>query len=282
MKRNALRTKRHKRSDGLQEEKRKIQETRDQLWATLESCRDSGETIIAEVLGTNSDGLLVKWEGWLGGFVPFSDCRDIANRDNAEALAKLSGQSFEFNVLETDRPKFKLTRTAIIMQAFWDTIVEGQVLDGVVVGVTRFGAFVRVAESIDGLVHISELSREWVNQVTDVVSIGQSVKVQVLGVEVGKNRLSLSIKDAFPDSWDDIEAFLPIGEERTGKVQRIEDNKRVVVDIGDGLEGRIHVSELGDWKIEDFHLGTEVKASVLRIDQENQRIWLRLIDYLSA
>ena len=111
--------------------------------------------------------------------MPFSDCRDIANRDDAEALAMLSGQSFEFNVLETDRPKFKLTRAAIIRQAFWDTIVEGQMLDGVVVGVTGFGAFVRVAESIDGLVHISELSRGWVNQVPDVVSVGQSVKIRV-------------------------------------------------------------------------------------------------------
>ena len=226
--------------------------------------------ISAEVVGINYGGLLVKWEG-LSGFVPFSHCRDIADRDDAQALDKLRGQSFKFNVLETDRQKneFKLTRAAIIRQAFWVTIVEGQVLDGVVARTTSFGAFVRVAESIEGMVHISELARGWVNQVADVVSVGQSVKVRVLRVEIEKNRLSLSIKDAMPNPWDDIDSFLWIGDKRTGKVQRIEDNKRLVVDIGDNLQGRIHVSQLGNWEIGSFHPGDELLVEVLRADPAN-------------
>jgi len=258
------------------EEELKRQEALDQLWATLDSYRESGEIILADVVGINYGGLLVKWEG-LSGFVPFSHCQDIAARDDADALEKLRGQSLEFNVLETDRRRseFKLTRATIIRQEFWDTIVVGQVLDSVVIRTTGFGAFVRVAESIDGLVHISELSRGWVNQVTDVVSVGQSVKVRVLSVDVEKERLSLSIKDTLPDPWDDIDSFLPVGDKRTGKVQRIEDSKRLVVDIGDGLEGRIHISQLGNWEIGSFQAGDELLVSVLRIDSTHRLIWLK-------
>ena len=258
------------------EEERQRQEVLDQLWGTLESYRESGEVISVEIVGTNYGGLLVRWED-LSGIVPFSHCRDIVDRDDPDDLAKLRGQSFDFNVLETDRQKseFKLTRAAIIRQEFWDTIVAGQVLDSVVVRTTGFGAFVRVTEGIDGLVHISELSRGWVNQVTDVVSVGQSVKVRVLSVDVEKERLSLSIKDTLPDPWDDIDSFLPVGDKRTGKVQRIEDSKRLVVDIGDGLEGRIHFSQLGNWEIGSFQAGDELLVSVLRIDSTHQLIWLK-------
>ena len=148
-------------------------------------------------------------------------------------------------------------------------------MDGVVTGVAGFGAFVRVSEGVEGLVHISELSRGWVNHVADVVSVGQSVKVRVLSVEIEKNRLSLSIKDALANPWDDIDSFLRIEDKRTGKVQRIEDNKRLVVDIGDGLEGRIHFSQLGNWEIGSFQAGDELLVSVLRIDSTNRLIWLK-------
>ena len=230
---------------------------------------------------TNSGGLLVKWEG-LSGFVPFSHCRDIANRDDAEAFAKLRGQSFEFNVLETDRPEFKLTRTAIGKREILSGFSEGQVLDGTVAGIAARYAFVKVAKNCDGRVHISELSRGWVNQVTDVVSVGQSVKVRVLSVDVEKEHLSLSIKDTLPDPWDDIDSFLPVGEERDGKVRRIEDNKRVVFDIGDGLEGLIHSNHLGDRKLEEFDTGAEVRIVIHNIDRSNTKIWVRIATHEPA
>ena len=261
------------------EEERRRKEAIDQLWATLDSCRESGEVVSAEVAGTNSGGLLVKWEG-LRGFVPFSHCRDIANRDDADALEELRGQSYEFNVLETDRPKgdFKLTRRHIIERAAWESLSDGQVLDGVVVGVANFGVFVWITENIEGLIHISELSNGRVNRVTDVVSVGQQVKVLVLGVDVEKKRLSLSIRAAFEKQWDGLEELLPVGHERNGKVKRIEANKRLVVDIGDDLEGRIHVSQLDGRRPEDFQPGDKVRVTILRIDSRNRLIWLRLTE----
>ena len=262
------------------EEERQRQEALDQLWATLESYRESGEVISVDVVGTNYGGLIVKWEE-LSGFVPFSHCRDIAVRDDPGDLAKLRGQSFDFNVLETDRQKseFKLTRATIIRQEFWDTIAEGQHLDGVVVRTTRFGAFVRVAEAIDGLVHISELSRGWVNSVEEIVTVGQSVKVQVLDVDADNARLSLSIKAALLDPWGEIGSLLPVDSERVGIVVRVEDNKRLVLDIGDGLQGRIHVSQLGSWDIGSFQTGDELLVSVVRIDLANQMIWLKAAEH---
>lgn len=265
------------------EEERKRQEALDQLWATLDSYQESGEVISAEVVGTNSGGLRVVWEG-LFGFVPFSHCRDIASRDDSDALARLTGQSFDFNVLEIDRAKndFKLTRATIIKQAAWDTLEKDQIIDGIVIRTTSFGAFVRVAGSIEGLVHISQLSPEWVSVVEDVVTEGQSVKVRVLGVEIEKNRLSLSIKDASPNPWDDIDSFLRIGDKRTGQVQRIEENKRLVVDIGDRLQGRIHVSQLGNREIGSFHPGDELLVEVLTIDPANRLIWLKAAEHWSV
>ena len=266
------------------EEERKRQEALDQLWATLDSYLESSEIISAGVVGTNSGGLLVKWEG-LSGFVPFSHCRDIANRDDAEALAELRGQSFNFNVLETARPEFKLTRRRVIERAkrtALDSISIGQVLDGQVVHITNMYAFVSVAENCDGKVHISQVARARVERVSDVVSVGQKVRVKVLRVDVDQNDIWLSIKDALPNHWDDIDSFLRIGDKRTGKVQRIEDNKRLVVDIGDSLQGRIHVSELGNWEIGSFHLGDELLVEILRIDPVNRLIWLRAAEQWSV
>ena len=266
------------------EEERKRQEALEQLWATLDSCLESGEVISAGVVGTNSGGLLVKWEG-LSGFVPFSHCRDIANRDDAEALAKLSGQSFNFNVLETARPEFKLTRRCVIERAkrtALDSISIGQVLDGQVVHITNMYAFVSVAENCDGKVHILQVAHARVERVSDVVSVGQKVRVKVLRVDVEQNDIWLSIKDALPSPWDDIDSFLRIGDKRTGKVQRIEENKRLVVDIGDSLQGRIHVSQIGNWEIGSFHPGDELLVEVLRIDLANRLIWLRAAEQWSV
>ena len=261
------------------EEERKRQEALDQLWATLDSCRESGEVVSAEVVGTNSGGLLVNWKG-MRGFVPFSHCRDIANRDDADALEELCGQSYEFNVLGTDRPKsdFKLTRKHVIERAAWESLSVGQVFDGVVVGVANFGAFVWITENIEGLVHISELSYGQVNRVADVVSVGQQVKVLALDVDVDNKCLSLSIKAASEKQWDCLDELLPVGHKRNGKVKRIEANKRLAVDIGDGLEGRIHVSQLDGRQPEDFKPGDEVQVAILRIDSRNRLIWLRLTE----
>lgn len=264
----------------LRQEKRKRQEVVAQLLTTLESCRESGETIIAEVVGTNSGGLLVKWEG-LSGFVPFSHCRDIANRDDADAMAKLRGQSFDFSVLETDCSEFKLTRKPIIAhdkRIVLGQLSVGQILDGDVVGYTDTHAFVSVAENCDGRVHKSQLARGRVDRVSDAVSLGQRVRVSVLRVDVEQSDLWLSIKDALPNPWDDINAFLLIGSEHTGKVQHIEDNKLLVIDIGDGLQGRIHGNYLGGRSIGDFQLGDEMKVAIRLIDGRNQRILLMLAE----
>ena len=85
----------------------------------------------------------------------------------------------------------------------------------------------------------------------------------------------MSIKDALPDPWNDIDSFLSVGDKRTGIVQRIDDGKRLIVDIGGGLEGRIHISQLGNWEIGSFQAGYELLVSVLRIDSTNRLIWLK-------
>lgn len=198
--------------------------------------------------------------------------KEQAEQEERERQRKIEAERLAAQRAEAERKRLEEERQR------WDSLCVGQHLDGVVVGIAGFGAFVRVAESIDGLVHISELTRGWVNQVTDVVSVGQPVKVRVLSIDLEEERLSLSIKGALPDPWDDIGAFLPIGDVRTGKVLRIEGNKRLAFDIGDNLEGWIHVSHLGNRKLEDFHIGDTAQVVIHNIDPTNRRIWVRLTD----
>ena len=211
-----------------------------------------------------------------------------ARRQQAEREERERQQRIEAERLEAQRTEAKHRRQEEVrkrqeaLARLWDSLCVGQSLEGVVVGVTGFGAFVRVVESIDGLVHISELSNGWVNQVTDIVSVGQSVKVRVLSVNAEKGRLSLSIKAALADPWEEIKSISLLNSRRIGKVQRIEDNKRLVVDIGDNLQGRIHISQLGNWEIGSFHPGDELLVEVLRIDHVNRLIWLRAAEQWSA
>ena len=277
-----LRAEREREAARRAEEDRQRKETREQLWSVLAARRDSSEIISAAVVDFNTGGLMVNWEG-LEGFVPFSHCRDIVP-DKYANLSGLVGRSFDFNVQEVERARdrFVLTRKEIREQSVRETLsrfTAGQVLEGDVVRIAVFGAFVRVADGADeyeGLVHISELSRGRVERVSDVVTLGQQVQVRVLKVDLESGRLSLSIKDALPDPWDNITAFIQVGEIRSGEVTNIRDFG-LFVRIDERFEGLVHVSKLGGRKTADFQKGDTVQVKIIGIEPERKRIPLRLV-----
>ena len=277
-----LRAEREREAARRAEEDRQRKEAREQLWSVLATRRDSSEIISAAVVDFNTGGLMVTWEG-LEGFVPFSHCRDIVP-DKYANLSGLVGRSFDFNVQEVERARdrFVLTRKEIREQSVRETLsrfTAGQILEGDVVRIAVFGAFVRVADGADeyeGLVHISELSRGRVERVSDVVTLGQQVQVRVLKIDFERSRLSLSIKDALPDPWDNITTFIQVGEIRSGEVTNIRDFG-LFVRIGERLEGLVHVSKLGGWKTADFQRGDTVQVEIIGIEPERKRIPLRLV-----
>ena len=265
------------------EEDRRRQEALDELWASLRAMVGTDQVISAEIVGHTNVGLLVDWRGFTGS-VPYSHCRDIATRESAE-LSKLYGRVFDFNVLAVDyvKVKFKLTRTAIIeekcresIKEIWNSFYEGQVLAGKVVNIREFGAFVRVADGVEGLVHISELTRHRPTSVTEVVSLEQEVEVKVIGVDVEKNRLSLSIRETMPDPWENVESVLKKGDKRKGEVKNIRDFG-LFVQLEDGLDGLVHVSKFGSKNVADFRVGDVVSVEILDIDTQRRRIPLRLL-----
>ena len=158
---------------------------------------------------------------------------------------------------------------------------EGQVVDGTVVSLTEFGAFVAIEDGVEGLVHISEMS--WTDRVTHpkaVVKKGQTVRAAVLGIDLDARRISLSMRQTQPNPWVQLEQSMDIGTKVQGPVKSVT-NFGIFIQVQPGIDGLVHVSDLS-WSddIKDptahFQTGQELEAVVLSIDAENQRLSLGL------
>ncbi len=157
-----------------------------------------------------------------------------------------------------------------------DSIEVGWVVNGIVERLESFGALVRISSSCVGLVHISEVARRRIEDISEVLQVGQVVKVVVQRVNTEQHRLSLSIRAALPDPWDDINSVLSVGDQRVGQVAGVKEYG-MFVDIADGVTGLVHISNLGDSNIEWFSIGDSVRVEILGCDQGRRRLPLRLL-----
>lgn len=157
-------------------------------------------------------------------------------------------------------------------------IKAGDVIDGKVQRIASFGAFVDIG-GVDGLVHISQLSHEHIDQVSDAVTEGQEVKVKVLSVDRDAERISLSIKDTLPGPWDEIEEKAPKGSVHDGKVKRLV-SYGAFVEVLPGVEGLVHISQIAHKHIatpnEVLSEGEEVQVKVLDVNKEDKRLSLSI------
>ena len=161
----------------------------------------------------------------------------------------------------------------------------GKVLTGKVTRVEGFGAFVDVGGGLEGLVHVSNISRKRVEDVSTVLSEGQEVQVMVLDVKEGGRKLSLGMKQLEPDPWADVEAKLSLDQQVTGKVTRTADFG-AFVEVLPGVEGLCHVSQLANERVRDVtkivKVGDEVTVRVTSLDPSGQRISLSRLDSRGA
>jgi small subunit ribosomal protein S1 len=261
---------------------------KDRGWDEVTARMESGEVIEVSPYDANRGGLLVEFDG-VRGFLPVSQLSAehyprVGSSDKDEILQRLNslvGQTLKVRILDADRKANKLIfseKEAVKdgLAARFEKLAVGDAVKGVVTGVVDFGVFVNV-EGIEGLVHISEISWERVNNPSDYVKVGQTIEAKIIAID--KDRLSLSIKQLTQDPWlDEVEQFKP-GAEVEGTVTRITPFG-AFVQISPAVEALVHVSELGSGDDADpekvFTLNERKSFKVLDIDKDNRKISLSL------
>lgn len=263
---------------------------KDRGWDEVQAKMDAGEIIEVAPYDANRGGMLVEYEG-VRGFLPVSQLSAehyprVGGADKDEILSRLNiliGQALKVRILDCDRKANKLIFSE--KEAIKDGLAErfeqlkiGDAVKGVVTGVVDFGAFVNV-DGIEGLVHISEISWERVNNPSDYVKVGQTIDAKIISID--KERLSLSMKQLTQDPWlGEVEKFTK-GDKVEGTVTRITPFG-AFVQISPAVEALVHISELGGGSDVDpekvFTLNERKEFVVLDIDKENRKISLSLAD----
>lgn len=261
---------------------------KDRGWEEVSARLESGEVIDIQPYDANRGGLLVEYES-VRGFLPVSQLSAehyprVGSSDKDEILQRLNnliGKTMKVRILDADRKSNKLIFSE--KEAVKDGLAErfeklavGDQVEGVVTGVVDFGVFVNV-EGIEGLVHISEISWERVNNPSDYVKTGQTIKAKIIAID--KDRLSLSMKQLTQDPWlTEVQNFSK-GDKVEGTVTRITPFG-AFVQVSPAIEALVHISELGDSNNVDpekvFILNERKEFVILDIDKENRKISLSL------
>lgn len=258
-------------------------------WHALEASFTRGDVMELQVIGYNKGGVLVEWRD-TQGFVPASQLANPSvvtdDSERSEFLAGCVGDTLEVKVIELDRDKNRVIFSE--RAARWggscpddilETLTPGDVCTGQVSNLCDFGVFVDLG-GVDGLIHVSELSWQRIDHPRDILDAGEEIDVYVIDVDRERRRIALSLKRMQPNPWASVNERYEVG-------QIIESIITNVVDFGafarveEGIEGLIHVSELGDGDIpmhprSVLDEGQEVRTRILNIDPQNQRMGLTM------
>jgi len=251
----------------------------ERAWVSVEEKFTSGENVEGEVIEVVKGGLIL--DIGLRGFLPAS----LVDLRRVKDLAAYMGQRLDARVIEMDRNRNNvvLSRRVVLeegrkheRQDILVKLQKGQILKGAVSSIVDFGAFVDLG-GIDGLVHISELSWSHVNHPSEVVAVGDPVEVMVLDVDMSRERISLGLKQTQDDPWKQLVQSFPVGTIVDGKVTKLVPFG-AFVEIGDGVEGLVHISEMAKGHVEKpedvVAVGMEVHVKVMDVDTDRRRISL--------
>ncbi len=256
---------------------------REESWGKLETAFKNNEKVTGVIFNQVKGGFTVDLDGAVA-FLPRSqvDIRPI--RD----VTPLMNVNQPFQILKMDRRRGNIvvSRRTVLeetraeqRQELVQNLEEGQVIDGVVKNITDYGAFVDLG-GIDGLLHVTDIAWRRVNHPTEVLNIGQSVKVKIIKINHETHRISLGMKQLLDDPWQGIEVKFPVGTRFKGRVTNITDYG-AFVELEPGIEGLIHVSEMS-WTKKNVHPGKivstsqEVEVQILEVDPVKRRISLGL------
>jgi len=256
---------------------------REESWVRLEEKFTKGERVEGVIFNQVKGGFTVDLDGAVA-FLPRSqvDIRPI--RDVSPLMH--NPQPFEILKMDRRRGNIVVSRRTVLEESraeqrseIVQNLEEGQVVEGVVKNITDYGAFVDLG-GIDGLLHVTDMAWRRVNHPTEILNIGQTVKVQIIRINQETHRISLGMKQLESDPWSDIGTKFPIGKKIKGTVTNITDYG-AFVELEPGIEGLIHVSEMS-WTKKNVHPGKilsttqEVDVVVLEVDPAKRRISLGL------
>jgi small subunit ribosomal protein S1 len=251
----------------------------EKAWRRIEAAAESGEPVDGTVIEVVKGGLII--DLGVRGFLPASlvDIRRVQNLDD------FLGQKIWCKVIELNRSRNNvvLSRRAVLeeerkeqREQILDRLQPGQVVEGSISNIVDFGAFVDL-DGIDGLIHISELSWSHVNHPSEILSIGQVVPVKVLDIDRDRQRISLGLKQTQEDPWQRVVDTYRVGDELEGRVTKVV-TFGAFVEIMDGVEGLVHISELAQHHVENpreiVQQGDNVRVKILEIDSERRRLSL--------
>jgi small subunit ribosomal protein S1 len=256
---------------------------REEAWTRLEGVYAKNEPVMGAIVGRVKGGFTVDLGG-ASAFLPGSQVDIRPVRD----VGPLMGREQPFAILKMDRPRGNIvvSRRAILEEAraeqrteLVSQLVEGEVREGVVKNITDYGAFVDLG-GIDGLLHVTDMSWKRVSHPSQVLAVGDTVKVQIVKINPETQRISLGMKQLQSDPWDGVEAKYPVGAKFKGRITNITDYG-AFVELEAGVEGLVHVSEMS-WTKKNVHPGKivstsqEVEVVVLDVDASKRRVSLGL------
>ncbi|PFE99776.1 30S ribosomal protein S1 [Bacillus thuringiensis] len=257
----------------------------EKAWVELQEKFISGHVFDVTVKDIVNGGLVV--DLGVRGFIPAS----LVEVHYVEDFTDYKGKTLAVKIVELDREKNRviLSHKAVVeleldskKKEAISSLKEGDVVEGTVQRLTDFGAFVNVG-GVDGLVHISQISHERVEQPSEVLEQGQKVKVKVLSVDADTQRISLSIKAAQPGPWENVAGEIKAGDIREGVVKRLV-TFGAFVEILPGVEGLVHVSQIANRHVKNpnevLEMGQEVKVKVLEVHVAEKRISLSIKEAL--
>ena len=256
---------------------------REESWARLEKSFDANERVEGVIFGRVKGGFTVDLDGAVA-FLPGSQV-DIRPIRDPSPLMNIP-QPFQILKMDKRRGNIVVSRRAVLEETRAEQrheivakLKEGQVVEGIVKNITDYGAFVDLG-GIDGLLHVTDIAWRRVNHPSDVLSIGQSVNIQIIKINPETQRISLGMKQLEDDPWDGVDAKYPVRAKFKGIVTNITDYG-AFVELEEGIEGLVHVSEMS-WTKKNVHPGKivstsqEVEVMVLEVDRNKRRISLGL------
>ncbi|ADZ72603.1 30S ribosomal protein S1 [Polymorphum gilvum] len=256
---------------------------REESWVRLEVSFEKGDKVTGQIFNQVKGGFTVDLDGAVA-FLPRSQVDIRPVRDVTPLMH--TPQPFQILKMDKRRGNIVVSRRVVLEETraeqrseLVQSLEEGQTVEGVVKNITDYGAFVDLG-GIDGLLHVTDIAWRRINHPSEVLSIGQTVRVQIIRVNQDTHRISLGMKQLETDPWDGIEAKYPIGAKFTGRVTNITDYG-AFVELEPGIEGLIHVSEMS-WTKKNVHPGKivstsqEVDVMVLEVDPVKRRISLGL------
>jgi small subunit ribosomal protein S1 len=253
----------------------------ERAWGTIERIKEEDGVVTGTVIEVVKGGLIL--DIGLRGFLPAS----LVEMRRVRDLQPYVGKEIEAKIIELDknRNNVVLSRRAWLEQTqsevrhtFLNTLRKGQIRKGVVSSIVNFGAFVDLG-GVDGLVHVSELSWKHIDHPNEVVEVGQEVTVEVLDVDMDRERVSLSLKSTQEDPWQQFARTHQIGQVVPGRVTKLVPFG-AFVRVEEGIEGLVHISELADRHVEIpeqvVQVGEEIFVKIIDIDLDRRRISLSL------